>query len=86
MANRSSAGVTGRSCFCHGSLATTTSIRSRPSAVRHGLGHLHVTPVDRVERAAEEPDAPARPRSPQVPARAATTGAKASISASWTTT
>src|SRR5665213_3709014 len=32
MANRSSAGVTGRSCFCQGWLATTTSIRSRWSA------------------------------------------------------
>src|SRR5487761_2787917 len=32
MAKRSSAGVTGRSCFCHGWFATTTRTRSRSSA------------------------------------------------------
>ena len=31
---RSSAGVTGRSCFCHGWLATTTSMRSRSEVAR----------------------------------------------------
>ena len=63
MANRSSAGVSVLlALFCQGSLATTSSIRSSPSARRTRVGHLEVGGVDGVERPPEDPDAGASAR------------------------
>ena len=58
MAKRSSAGVTGRSpSFCHGSLATTSSMPVEVQGGPDRLGQLQVGGVDRVEGPAEDADA-----------------------------
>ena len=51
------ADATTRPRFCHGSPATTSSTRSRPSCARVSVGHDDVADVHGIERAAERPPA-----------------------------